>query len=649
MRNIVVAILVGMIALGAGCGGGSSSKKRASCSDDLYEPNDSFGTAYDLTFDEQTFISTIAGLGATCDDDVFEIFVDSGFENVQVDVLFTDAFGDIDVDLYDSGFNLVAASTSITNDEFIDVNVAPGGGTFYIWVYEFVPSGNTYDLWWDDLPPTGCPDDAYEPNDTFATAYDLTFDERTFISTLLGLGATCDDDVFEIFVNVGFENVQVDVLFTDAFGDIDIQLYDSGFNLVATSTSITNDEFIDVNVAPGGGTFYIWVYENVPSGNTYDLWWDDLAPTGCPDDFYEPNNDFISAYDLSFDEQTFISAIAGLGATCDDDVFEIFVDSGFENVQVDVLFTHAFGDIDIQLYDSGFNLVADSLTTTDDEFINVTVASGGGTFYIWVYEIGPSGNTYDLWWDDIAPGCVDDAYEPNNTFGTAYDLSLDEGIFLSTIAGLGATCDDDVFEIFVNSGFENVQVDVLFTDAQGDIDVEIYDAGFNLITGSYSITDDEFIDVVVAGGGGTFYIRVFENIPSGNTYDLWWDDIAPGCVDDAYEPNNTFGTAYDLSFNAATFISTLAGLGATCDGDYYEIFVSPGALNVLVDVFFSHASGDIEVELYDAAGFFVDGSFTSSDDESIDVIVPAQGTYYIYVYEFPSGTGNTYDLWWDNL
>jgi hypothetical protein len=67
---------------------------------------------------------------------------------------------------------------------------------------------------------------------------------------------------------------------------------------------------------------------------------------------------------------------------------------------------------------------------------------------------------------------------------------------------------------------------------------------------------------------------------------------------------------------------------------------------------FSHGSGDIDIELYDADGNYLDDSMSGDDNEYIyHVHVGGAASYYIKVWLFDdgSGTSNTYDLWWSAL
>jgi hypothetical protein len=228
---------------------------------------------------EQTWLLSIDGLGVQADEDWYRIDVGpSGYEHVQVDVRFTDADGDINVCLVNESGVQLACSTSATDDEFIDHEV-PGPGTYYIRVYG-QDAGNPYDLWWDDRQE----DDAYEENDTLATAWHPgTNWENTWLFDLGGLGIQADEDWYRI--DVGSDHVQVDVQFTDADGDIDVCLVDESGGQLACSVSTTDNEFID-HVVPGPGTYYIRVYFD-DAGNTYDLWWDDLCLMSFSDVSYE--------------------------------------------------------------------------------------------------------------------------------------------------------------------------------------------------------------------------------------------------------------------------------------------------------------------------------------------------------------------------
>ncbi len=124
-------------------------------------------------------------------------------------------------------------------------------------------------------------DDDYEENDTLATAYDHSSNERIWLSNLSGLGIQTDDDWYKISVTSDYTRIVVDLQFTHADGDIDISLKNTSGTTLVSSYSSTDNEYIDY-IVPSGGTYYLKVYYWGTTGNTYDMWWDDYRPISAP-------------------------------------------------------------------------------------------------------------------------------------------------------------------------------------------------------------------------------------------------------------------------------------------------------------------------------------------------------------------------------
>ena len=188
-----------------------------------------------------------------------------------------DADGNIDIVLWNSTGSL-NMSDSTADNETIDFPVA-APGTYYIQVKGgsgvFDNNGNTYDLWWDDVPPGS--DDPYEVNNTFATAWATPLVKEQLLSSFGGWeGIQLDDDWYQIIVTAGNERVEIDCSSASTAGDINIQLVDSTGAVVATSDTITNNEYIDF-VVIGPSTYFVRVY-GTDLGTVYDLWWEDDTP-----------------------------------------------------------------------------------------------------------------------------------------------------------------------------------------------------------------------------------------------------------------------------------------------------------------------------------------------------------------------------------
>ena len=303
--------------------------------------------------------------------------------------------------------------------------------------------------------------------------------------------------------------------------------------------------------------------------------------------------------------------------------------------------------------------------------INDEFWSGDGTYYIGmlvdadddVSETDELNNdNQDIWinYDDVeitgtsGNSPTNDPYEPNNSQNNAYDLRNNKATWLSDIWGEGVIIgeEEDWYEIEITQNNQNLIVDLQFIHADGDLDLELYDAGGTQIEYSDSSDDNEQINTNV-DSSGTYYLRVFDywGDSSGNNYDLRWDTSGSGSNgNDPYEANNSQNNAYDLRNNKATWLSDILGEGIVENGeeDWYEIEITQNNQNLIVDLQFIHADGDLDLELYDANGTEIEYSGSSDDNEQINTNLTTPGTYYLRVYHYlDEGSGNNYDLWWD--
>src|SRR5205823_1292048 len=101
-------------------------------------------------------------------------------------------------------------------------------------------------------------DDAYEDNDTRATASDLGTLPGP-VRTVAGLRLR-DDDWFRFATTAdGLAGDSVRIDFVHAQDDLDMALYDAAGTLLASSSGVTNSETIALADRPAG-TYYLRVY-----------------------------------------------------------------------------------------------------------------------------------------------------------------------------------------------------------------------------------------------------------------------------------------------------------------------------------------------------------------------------------------------------
>ncbi|MDZ4277503.1 MAG: pre-peptidase C-terminal domain-containing protein [Dehalococcoidia bacterium] len=357
-------------------------------------------------------------------------------------------------------------------------------------------------------------DDDHEDNDTrpTASAVSLPFDESGLMS--------CDDDWYSFSLPAAKSEVHVDAYFEHDGGDIDISLFDSSGAFLTGSASVTDNESLSYTVATSG-TYYVRVVTFEPplfyKGNDYRL-----RILACLEDSLE-NNDTsgaASAVSLSYDQ-------SGLRSCPGDEDWYSFSLNAKSTVNVDAFFTDASGNIDISLHNPSGDVVASSTTTTDNESITY-LAPAAGTYRVRVDFFGNipiHGNLYRL----RIVTCQEDSLENNDTTGAASGVTLP-----FSQDGLGSCPgDDDWFSFPLTEGKE-VQIDALFVDADGDVDVYLRDPTNALVGSSTSQTDNEKIThTATMGGTYTVGVQLFGGVPpEGNTYILQISATQP-------EPTNT--------------------------------------------------------------------------------------------------------------
>ncbi len=591
--------------------------------DDAYEENDELVEAYDLSAWERSWLRKLDGPGVQRDEDWYKITVPANVAELDIRTNFNPLAGDIDLELYNANGYLIDRSISQTDIESLTYS-SPVSGDYYIQIH-YENAGNEYDLWWAAFTQEELDsfvEDAYELNNSLGGGYVLT-DDQVWFTDLLGLATQTDDDWFEITIEDDNAGLDVDVTFAHADGDIDVEVYDRFGSIIVRSESQTDNELINYNAPLPAGTYQIRVY-GANLGNEYDLYWLDRH-----EDVFEPNDIRDAAYDLSNNSQLYISAI-GVPTQGDDDWYQITADAASTFIAVQIDFVNANGNIDLELYNGSGGLLADSVSSLDSEYVQATV--GVGTYYIRVFG-DDLYNDYDL----ILNAAEDDAFENNDVFGNAWDLTSDVGIEQA-----GIQFDDDWYIVETQPGEVRLELDLTFTDSEGNIDFEIYDASNGLLVTVDSDDDNESITYGSDPLGATYYIRVYgDNF--GNAYGLTWESL----VQDAYEENDNSDEAYDLRALESTFLSDFEGHCSLLDEDWY--ILEHVDTELFVEAIFTHADGNIDLELFtDINGQLVRvvGATSETDDETIIYNGPA-ASYYLKV--FGDLDGNTYDLIWNSL
>jgi chitodextrinase len=229
-----------------------------------------------------------------------------------------------------------------------------------------------------------------------------------------------------------------------------------------------------------------------------------------------------------------------------------------------------------------------------------------------------------------------DDYEPNNTSPTATDLG-NYDINITTGLNIHDSLDIDWFTW---TAIENgpLTVDLEFNHFVGDLDLELYDSG-GLLQLSNSATNNEQVSTTVTNGE-TYRLRVFGVAGAASpSYELYLN--GPGVDLDAYEPNDSSPAAYDLGTIDDASLADLSIHQPNNDDWFTWTAEANGTLTV--DALFSHAGGDLTLELYDPGGL-IDSSATATDNEQVTATLSAGQTYRVRVFGVASATQADYDL-----
>ena len=210
------------------------------------------------------------------------------------------------------------------------------------------------------LSSTALSQDAFEPNDDCVTPPLIA------LGTTGSLTAGPDDDFFAVAIPA---NADITINALDGLGNnLTVDLFESG-----CGTSLASASGAPLNYFDCGGLAREVVIQVTGAGLTDEAYTLEVVAAEILDDVNEDNDTCASGSLVSISTFT----MPGLVVTgCDEDYYVGRVQNSGVEIQIDVVFAHDQGDIDIELYDLGCTtLLASSLSTTDNESLRYTNTS----------------------------------------------------------------------------------------------------------------------------------------------------------------------------------------------------------------------------------------------------------------------------------
>ena len=507
----------------------------AQCTPDSFEPNDSCATAAPLTAGAYTNLSVegFASVGGQ-KQDYYDISVPPGNE-LDVEVLWDGSGPQLQIWLYDDG----VCTTGIVDSDFqswdgqaeVHYNNI-SGVTEVITLRVRIPDPTVdcidYDM---NVAVTANPcvqavDDLYEDNDDCNSPAILAMGSTTGLA-IFGANSTQgdDEDWYEIPSVPAGDILSVQMTYSQANGDLAMGLYSAP---CAASSDIYSNyqggvETIEITNDSGAARSYwlrVEAFDQFYDCGTYDL---DIssAPDPCnavADDTFSPNHGCGTPATLTPGTYTGLTSFFTAP-----DFFEVTIAPG-KRMEVEALFSHAAGNIDLKLYDASCaSTVSTSSSWTDDEIVVVTNSSMmSQTYTIEVlipYAI-PNCNDYDLVvdvFDDPCLSTADDVYFPNFTCGAGPNLApgLHPNLFIAEYA-------DDFFFVDVSPG-ATLNIDLTAVFDSGDVSAKLYDPQIASCDGFSQVAS-------TTGGLGNTKTLTFTNQEAvERTYELQvylpsWDD-----------------------------------------------------------------------------------------------------------------------------
>ncbi len=601
--------------------------------EDNYEQNDIRSSATDPLSNggywEGRRLSTINDSGVQADEDWYMINVLSGSERVTVSLTFSNAQGNINLQLVDQSGSVLQTSATTTDNEHVAV-VVPSAGIYYLRVYG-ANAGNSYDLRWNNSSPDG--------EDWTVMVY-LNGDNN------LAAEAEGDINEMEMVDYAGSINVVVLVDY-DGSGDSyrgEITHDSDPYNVNSPLSSMGE---LDMGNSQTLTDFVTWGAANYPASNYALILWDHgagFAGFGSPEEMeiYEIRT-ALEAAPVAFDLIGFDACLMGMAEIAYElkDLNQTFVSS------------EALVPAEGWPYDTFLGALNDDPTMTSAELGAWAVSAYAQR---WVDDGETTVSAMDSTYIDALAAAID-AFA-STVLGTATEA---DWTALSSARNAATAYEDDYY--YLEADYRDLR-EFMASVTTGSAAVAIRNAAQNVV--------DAFDDAVIAnwtgswvgGEGLTIYIPIFGS-SLDSEYDnnlafvneTQWDEFlnnstgGSGEEDDAYEENDTQADAADPQTNGGnweqTWLSSIDGPGVQADDDWYLINVSAGSERIVVDLTFAHIDGDIDLELIDSSGAVVEYSDTTTDDESIDVAIVSAGTYYIRVHY--DDAGNAYDLWWDDI
>ena len=414
--------------------------------EDEFESNDSFESASILAAAEDQFFENLS-IHAPDNDDHYRVTA-SADGTLSFNLTFDHGLGDLDMRVFDASQTQLAISDSTSNSEQVNVE-ALTDEQFFVQVFGYNGATNSdYSLLVDQAEPlVPIAEDEFESNDSFETASILAAPEDQLYENL-SVHAPDNDDYYGVTASAD-GTLSFNLSFDHSLGDVDLRVFDASQSQLATSTSTSNSEQVNVE-ALTGEQFFVQVYGyNGATNSDYSLLVDQAEPAvPVVEDEFESNDSFETASILVAAEDQLYENLS-IHAPDNDDYYRVTA-SEDGTLSFNLAFDHSLGDVDMRVFDASQVQLATSTSTNNSEQVSVEALTGE-EFFVQVYGYnGATNSDYSLLVDQAEPFVppVDDGSTIFGTSGNDYIDGTDGDDIINGLTG------NDV--IFASSGNDTI-------------------------------------------------------------------------------------------------------------------------------------------------------------------------------------------------
>ena len=297
-------------------------------------------------------------------------------------------------------------------------------------------------------------------------------------------------------------------------------------------------------------------------------------------------------------------------------------------------------------------------TNSVESYLEFTFPTAG-TFFVGVSGYGNSsylpitgdgdrnGSTgaYTLVVAPVTSSVADDSFEDNDTQSQAADL----GTLTSTrtVSNLVMADSADWFKFTTSGvGTSSSFVRIAFTNSSGNLDLALVSSSGQDLGRSETASNTEQVSLMGLPAGTYFGPGPGVGAAFNPAHTL--TVTPPGATqqtvpDDAFEENDTQATASDLGTLTSTRI--VSSLVMADDHDWYRFTTTAtGTPGDYVQIEFLNAQGNLELELFNAAGTRVEFASGLGDTERVSLDRLSAGTYFIHVFGVQAARNPNYSL-----